>query len=1084
MSHQFTPRSRRVVTSVLATAALSVAVPLVSLTTASAAVLNDPPANGHSIIVFPQRDFVHGDGFALNANLRVEIWRGAVEVGVSDPFVNSDTAAGFDLNHLGAPCWASVTPDIIPNDMVQVVNLDSGEIDRTVTANVIVTQKAAAGAGNTVVIKGTAAQADGTQIPVAQLDSRIVASTASPFSDGTRSIRTQPVYDTATGNSWTATFSQTKNGAPLTAADVSLAVASESRGMWLGRLVGLAVPPETTIYEAGAVGGPAAGCNAPSASDAVTGSAPSAVNVAAVQAGGNLQLSGTSYNAANGTVSLSDGVTATPLTAPVALNPGAASTDPAVALPGTQTWTATIPMADVAASLADGTLTARVSFTRVLSTTHTDTATGAQVRDTGTIAGASRTLLKDVVAPQPPTASVPGGTYYDPQSVTLNPADPARDTIRYTIANPTAPDPTQFSTLASGPIQVTSTQQLKAVSFDPAGNPSTVMTSNYVIATRSAPGAPTAVSAVGGDSSATVSWTAPVSDGGSPITTYHVDVFQGGLLTSLGQNAGTATSWTIGSLTNGTSYQFTVQAVNGIGSSPRSAPTTAVTPRAVPGAPTAVSAIGGDASASVSWTAPSNDGGATITNYHVNVLKAGVVQPLLGQDTGTATARTITGLSNGVAYQFSAIAQNSVGSSASSAASTAVTPMAVPGAPTAVSAVPGNATARVSWTAPASTGGSPITNYHVNVLQGGVVQPGLGQDAGTLRAWTVSGLTNGVAYQFSVVAQNSVGSSPSSAASTAVTPVAVPGAPTAVTAVPGNATARVTWTAPASTGGSPITNYHVDVFQAGVMQPGLGQDAGTATAWTVTGLTNGVAYRFTVIAQNSVGSSPRSVASAVVTPTAPDTVAPTITARAPAVNATKRSQTTTVTATFSEAVTGVTTTTFTLRNTATGVGVAATVTRNGTTNQWILTPSTSLAANTRYTATLTGGAASIRDLAGNALTSSTWSFATGPGPTLLSRSPGVNALNVNRVSNVVVTFSESVLGVSTTTFVLRDSATNAAITAVLTRTAGTNTWTLNPSATLAANKNYTVVLTGSSTAIRDAAGNPLAVPNWSFTTGP
>ena len=75
---------------------------------------------------------------------------------------------------------------------------------------------------------------------------------------------------------------------------------------------------------------------------------------------------------------------------------------------------------------------------------------------------------------------------------------------------------------------------------------------------------------------------------------------------------------------------------------------------------------------------------------------------------------------------------------------------------------------------------------------------------------TVTGLTNGTAYTFTVAAINSVGTGPASAASNSVTPapvVTVPGAPTIGTATAGNASATVTWTAPASNGGSAITGY-------------------------------------------------------------------------------------------------------------------------------------------------------------------------------------------------------------------------------------------------------------------------------------
>jgi hypothetical protein len=107
-----------------------------------------------------------------------------------------------------------------------------------------------------------------------------------------------------------------------------------------------------------------------------------------------------------------------------------------------------------------------------------------------------------------------------------------------------------------------------------------------------------------------------------------------------------------------------------------------------------------------------------------------------------------------------------------------------------------------------------------------------------------------------------------------------------------------------------------------------------------------------------------------------DAIPPTITARSPGANATNASLTADVTATFSEAVTGVSGTTFTLKNAATGAAVAAVVSRNGTTNQWLLNPSANLTSDTRYTATLTGGPTAIRDAAGNPLVTSTWSFTT------------------------------------------------------------------------------------------------------------
>jgi hypothetical protein len=130
----------------------------------------------------------------------------------------------------------------------------------------------------------------------------------------------------------------------------------------------------------------------------------------------------------------------------------------------------------------------------------------------------------------------------------------------------------------------------------------------------------------------------------------------------------------------------------------------------------------------------------------------------------------------------------------------------------------------------------------------------------------VSGLTDGQAYTFTVTATNGIGTGPSSASSSPVTPVAaatVPGAPTNVTAVTGNGQATVSWTAPASNGGSAIIQYTVTSSPAG----GQATTAG-ATSAAVINLTNGTTYTFTVTATNSVGTGPASAASNGVTPTA------------------------------------------------------------------------------------------------------------------------------------------------------------------------------------------------------------------------
>lgn len=90
--------------------------------------------------------------------------------------------------------------------------------------------------------------------------------------------------------------------------------------------------------------------------------------------------------------------------------------------------------------------------------------------------------------------------------------------------------------------------------------------------------------------------------------------------------------------------------------------------------------------------------------------------------------------------------------------------------------------------------------------------------------------------------------------------ITLPGAPTIGTATAGNASATVTFTPPASDGGSAILEYRV------TSSPGNIFASGTASPITVTGLVNGTAYTFTVTANNGYGTGPSSAASNSVTP--------------------------------------------------------------------------------------------------------------------------------------------------------------------------------------------------------------------------
>lgn len=391
-----------------------------------------------------------------------------------------------------------------------------------------------------------------------------------------------------------------------------------------------------------------------------------------------------------------------------------------------------------------------------------------------------------------------------------------------------------------------------AVGSGPASGPSNPVTPATV------PDAPTGITATPGNTQASVQWTPPVMNGGSPITSYRVTSSPSGFVVNTADGATTAALLT--GLTNGVAYTFTVQALNAIGPSVASAPSAPVTPIAVPDPPTNVSATPGNAQATVRWTAPLNTGGSPLTGFNVTSSPGGIVVSA----GPAATQVNVTGLTNGTAYSFTVVATNATGPGLPSMATNVVTPATVPGAPTGVSAAAGNAGATVTWTAPLDTGGSPIVSYTATSSPGGFTAT---TPNGTTTLVNVTGLTNGTAYTFTVRATNALGPGPASAASNSATPNEAPGEPTAVSATAGNAQATVSWTAPTNSGGSPITGYKITSSPGGItVMTGV-----SPTSATVSGLTNGTSYTFTVKATNAVGDSLASAPSnAVVPATVPD----------------------------------------------------------------------------------------------------------------------------------------------------------------------------------------------------------------------
>ena len=359
-----------------------------------------------------------------------------------------------------------------------------------------------------------------------------------------------------------------------------------------------------------------------------------------------------------------------------------------------------------------------------------------------------------------------------------------------------------------------------------------------------APESPTIGTAtVTGQTTATVGFTA--SPTGDAATSFSVTSTPAG-----GTGSGATSPISVTGLAPGTAYTFQVIATNGDGSSAPSTASNEITtdPATVPGAPVIGSAAAtGATTATVTFTAPGNNGGSPITSYTVTSAPGGVTA------TGASSPITVTGLSGGTSYTFTVVATNGVGSGAASAASNQITTSNVPGAPSIDSVtLTGNTTATIGFSAPGNNGGSTITSYSLEVSPdtASLNVPTLG---GAATSVSVSGLDPCTTYTFRLRAANAIGSGPLSAASSSVTARGISEAPTAVTAAtvtPFEPSSTVTWTAPSGpcANSTPITGYRVSYG---------GKTAtvnGGETSASFTGIAAG-SWAASVVAINLVGDS-------------------------------------------------------------------------------------------------------------------------------------------------------------------------------------------------------------------------------------
>ena len=383
----------------------------------------------------------------------------------------------------------------------------------------------------------------------------------------------------------------------------------------------------------------------------------------------------------------------------------------------------------------------------------------------------------------------------------------------------------------------------------------------------SAPGAPTGLSATAsGTTAINLSWSAPGSTGGSAITGYKIEVSSNGTSswTNLVANtSNTTTTYAHTGLTAGTTRHYRVSAINANGTGVPSNVANATTGATAPGAPTGLTATAsGTTAINLSWSAPGSTGGSAITGYKIEVSSNGGSSwtNLVANTSNTTTTYAHTGLTAGATRHYRVSAINANGTGDPSNVANATTGATAPGAPTGLTATASGTTAiNLSWSAPGSTGGSAITGYKIEVSSNGTSSwTNLVADTNsTATTYAHTGLAAGDTRHYRVSAINTNGAGTASNVDSATTGTTAPGAPTGLTATASGTTAiNLSWSAPASTGGSAITGYRIEVSSNGTSSWTnlVANTSNTTTTYAHTGLTAGATRHYRVSAINANGA--------------------------------------------------------------------------------------------------------------------------------------------------------------------------------------------------------------------------------------
>ncbi|CUR52276.1 exported protein of unknown function [Nitrosotalea devaniterrae] len=281
-------------------------------------------------------------------------------------------------------------------------------------------------------------------------------------------------------------------------------------------------------------------------------------------------------------------------------------------------------------------------------------------------------------------------------------------------------------------------------------------------------------------------WNTPSNLGSLVITGYEIQRSTNGgssWSTIVSNTGSTSTVYSDTGLNPSTTYTYRVYAITILVTSPPSntASDTTFTPVTVPQPPTGLVANTDSSSQiTLSWNAPSNNGGSQITGYEIQrSTNGGSSWSTIVSNTGsTSTVYSDTGLSPSTTYTYRVYAINSVGTSSQSNTASATTSVATtaPQPPTSLSAnAISSSQINLSWNAPSNNGNSAITGYEIQRSDnGGTTWSVISQNTGSASTvYSDTGLNPSTTYTYRVYAINAIGTSSASNTASATTLVQI-----------------------------------------------------------------------------------------------------------------------------------------------------------------------------------------------------------------------------------------------------------------------------------------------------------------------